>query len=162
MSESTGAAGVRESYAFACMGCGHGWEQSYEIEHHSDPSGKDFVVYRSGGRRVPSPLSRPNCTNCGGHVIRIMKAGQVSSAALSHLFESAPDTTGPVDEMPVSTVGPLPTSRVRAAEPHRPASSAASAPAASAPEASRPETQPELVHWHLSALLKPFQGRKRT
>ncbi len=44
MSEITGQTGprtaatpvVHESYSFACMRCGHGWEQSYEIEHHTD------------------------------------------------------------------------------------------------------------------------------
>ncbi|MEU1025537.1 hypothetical protein ABZ383_06495 [Streptomyces sp. NPDC005900] len=68
-----------ESYAFACMRCGHGWEQSYEIEHHVDAAGQEFVMYRADGLHVPSPLSRPTCLNCGGHVVRIMRAGQVSS-----------------------------------------------------------------------------------
>ncbi|MEU4998309.1 hypothetical protein [Streptomyces sp. NPDC021622] len=76
----TTATGVaHESYAFACMRCGHGWEQSYEIEHHVDAKGKEFVLYVADGRHVPSPLSRPTCLNCGGHVVRIMRAGQVSS-----------------------------------------------------------------------------------
>ncbi|GAA3099424.1 hypothetical protein ACFQ0X_25655 [Streptomyces rectiviolaceus] len=70
---------VHESYAFACMRCGHGWEQSYEIEHHVDGQGKEFVMYVADGRHVPSPLTRPTCLNCGGHVVRIMRAGQVSS-----------------------------------------------------------------------------------
>ncbi|MEV5979205.1 hypothetical protein [Streptomyces sp. NPDC052114] len=70
---------VHESYAFACMKCGHGWEQSYEIEHHVDASGQEFVMYRADGLHVPSPLTRPTCLNCGGHVVRIMRAGQVSS-----------------------------------------------------------------------------------
>ncbi|MGV9878976.1 hypothetical protein [Streptomyces sp. NPDC003006] len=70
---------VHESYAFACMRCGHGWEQSYEIEHHVDTAGQEFVMYRADGLHVPSPLSRPTCLNCGGHVVRIMRAGQVSS-----------------------------------------------------------------------------------
>ncbi|MGE6729718.1 hypothetical protein [Streptomyces sp. NPDC059900] len=70
---------VHESYAFACMRCGHGWEQSYEIEHHVDGEGKEFVMYRADGLHVPSPLTRPTCLNCGGHVVRIMRAGQVSS-----------------------------------------------------------------------------------
>ncbi|MGW0766556.1 hypothetical protein [Streptomyces sp. NPDC002676] len=73
------AAVVHESYAFACMRCGHGWEQSYEIEHHTDAEGKEFVVYVADGRIVPSPLSRPTCHNCDHHVVRIMRAGQVSS-----------------------------------------------------------------------------------
>ncbi|MFE0130357.1 hypothetical protein ACFWY6_01990 [Streptomyces sp. NPDC059037] len=70
---------AHESYAFACMRCGHGWEQSYEIEHHVDAKGKEFVLYVADGRHVPSPLSRPTCLNCDGHVVRIMRAGQVSS-----------------------------------------------------------------------------------
>ncbi|MDT9696755.1 hypothetical protein [Streptomyces sp. P17] len=70
---------VHESYSFACMRCGHGWEQSYEIEHHTDAEGQEFVLYVANGKVVPSPLSRPACQNCDGHVVRIMRAGQVSS-----------------------------------------------------------------------------------
>ncbi|MER6674875.1 hypothetical protein [Streptomyces sp. NPDC000983] len=71
---------VHESYSFACMRCGHGWEQSYEIEHHTDAEGREFVLYVADGRVVPSPLSRPTCVNCDGHVVRLLRAGQVSSA----------------------------------------------------------------------------------
>ncbi|GAB2763738.1 hypothetical protein [Streptomyces bullii] len=71
---------VNESYSFACMRCGHGWEQSYEIEHHTDAEGHEFVLYVADGKVVPSPLSRPTCQNCDGRVVRIMRAGQVSSA----------------------------------------------------------------------------------
>ncbi|WP_210576471.1 hypothetical protein [Streptomyces sp. GESEQ-4] len=71
---------VNESYSFACMRCGHGWEQSYEIEHHTDAEGHEFVMYVADGQIVPSPLSRPTCQNCDNHVVRIMRAGQVSSA----------------------------------------------------------------------------------
>ncbi|WP_369169962.1 hypothetical protein AB5J49_19850 [Streptomyces sp. R28] len=70
---------VHESYSFACMRCGHGWEQSYEIEHHIDGDGREFVMYVADGQVVPSPLSRPTCQNCDNHVVRIMRAGQVSS-----------------------------------------------------------------------------------
>ncbi|MFJ6810107.1 hypothetical protein ACIQRK_29555 [Streptomyces anulatus] len=69
---------VHEAYAFACMKCGYGWEQAYEIEHHVDVHGHAFVVYTADGERVPSPLSTPTCTNCGGHVVRIMRAGRVA------------------------------------------------------------------------------------
>ncbi|MEU3920634.1 hypothetical protein AB0E79_21680, partial [Streptomyces sp. NPDC029004] len=79
MSEITGTPRVHEAYAFACMRCGHGWEQEYEIEHHIDGAGQEYVVYKANGLRVPSPLSSPTCMNCGGHVVRIMRAGQVSS-----------------------------------------------------------------------------------
>ncbi|WP_369235636.1 hypothetical protein AB5J56_26380 [Streptomyces sp. R21] len=74
---------VHESYSFACMRCGHGWEQSYEIEHHRDAEGSEFVTYVADGRVVPSPLSRPSCLNCDSHVVRIMRPGQVSSALKS-------------------------------------------------------------------------------
>jgi len=36
-------------------------------------------MYVAEGQVVPSPLSRPACLNCDGHVVRIMRAGQVSS-----------------------------------------------------------------------------------
>ncbi|MET8574246.1 hypothetical protein [Streptomyces sp. NPDC005012] len=68
---------VHEAYAFACMRCGHGWEQDYEIEHHVRLDGTGVVTYRAGGETVPSPLSRPTCLNCGSHVVRIMRPGVV-------------------------------------------------------------------------------------
>lgn len=80
---STATAVVHESYSFACMRCGHGWEQSYEIEHHIDGNGAETVMYVVDGRVVLSPLSRPTCQNCENHVVRIMRAGQVSSAQSS-------------------------------------------------------------------------------
>jgi len=87
MSEIAGQSGLRgaatavvhESYSFACMRCGHGWEQSYEIEHHNDAEGHEFVMYVAEGQVVPSPLSKPTCHNCDSHVVRIMRPGQVSS-----------------------------------------------------------------------------------
>ncbi|MGP3922353.1 hypothetical protein [Streptomyces sp. 8N616] len=72
---------AHEAYSFACMRCGHGWEQEYEIRHHVDPQGRAFVTYHANGRRVPSPLTRPTCRNCDGHVVRIMRSGQIPSAA---------------------------------------------------------------------------------
>ncbi|MFF0288379.1 hypothetical protein [Streptomyces sp. NPDC005262] len=78
MSE-TAATTVHEAYAFACMRCGYGWEQAYEIEHHVDGSNNDFVIYKANGERVPSPLSKPTCVNCDGHVVRIMRSGRVST-----------------------------------------------------------------------------------
>ncbi|MFF4604518.1 hypothetical protein ACFY12_17545 [Streptomyces sp. NPDC001339] len=75
-----------EAYAFACMRCGHGWEQAYEIVHHIDGKGEPHVVYYADGERVPSPLTRPSCRNCGGDVVRIMRSGQVSK--VSHAIEN--------------------------------------------------------------------------
>ncbi len=81
-SAAAGAPGtpvVHESYSFACLRCGHGWEQSYDIEHHFDAQRKEFVVYKADGRQVPSPLSQPTCDHCDGHVVRIMRPGRVST-----------------------------------------------------------------------------------
>ncbi|MFF5446926.1 hypothetical protein [Streptomyces sp. NPDC012888] len=92
---------VHEAYSFACMRCGYGWEQGYEIEHHTDAHGQPFIVYTVAGERVPSPLSNPTCLNCGGHVVRIMREGQVSSVLgtldrLYHYSRIAPGIAGPV------------------------------------------------------------------
>lgn len=136
MSDITGQTGLRggasavvnESYSFACMRCGHGWEQSYEIEHHTDADGHEFVLYVTGGRVVPSPLSRPACQNCDGHVVRIMRAGQVSSV-LSAVSQRKAPPAGPV-QAPVTA-------------------------AEGRPE-EQPDGQAE-HHWHLSDLLHPFR-----
>ncbi|MEU8569630.1 hypothetical protein AB0C51_14940 [Streptomyces pathocidini] len=72
---------THEAYSFACMRCGHGWEQEYEIRHHVDTEGRAYVTYHAGGERVPSPLTRPTCLNCDGHVVRIMRSGQIPTAA---------------------------------------------------------------------------------
>ncbi|MEV7521689.1 hypothetical protein [Streptomyces sp. NPDC091371] len=91
---------VHEAYSFACMKCGYGWEQGYEIEHHVDGKGEPFIMYTVKGERVPSPLSNPTCLNCGGHVVRIMRAGQVSSVlgTIDRLYHHriAPGIAGPV------------------------------------------------------------------
>jgi hypothetical protein len=120
---------VQEAYAFACMKCGHGWEQAYEIEHHTDGSGHPFIVYRANGERVPSPLSRPSCLNCGGTVVRIMRSGQVSS----------------IQELQRRGSGALPA-----------AAPAAGPVAAGEAEADVPQ-QAQPHHWHLSDLLHPFR-----
>ncbi|WP_033196261.1 hypothetical protein [Streptomyces xiaopingdaonensis] len=73
-----------EAYSFACMKCGHGWEQEYEIHHGAHADGTPYVVYFADGARVPSPLTRPTCDECDGHLVRIMRSGRVSGAA-SHL-----------------------------------------------------------------------------
>ncbi|MEV2193507.1 hypothetical protein AB0I02_21335 [Streptomyces phaeochromogenes] len=125
---------VHESYSFACMRCGHGWEQSYEIEHHLDAEGTEFVMYVADGRVVPSPLSRPSCLNCDGHVVRIMRAGQVSSAQNS-LRRPTPvrPRKAPDNETPES---------------------------AETAENAEPSAGEERHHWHLSDLLHPFHHRK--
>ncbi|MGW1717154.1 hypothetical protein [Streptomyces sp. NPDC002156] len=95
---STATAVVHESYSFACMRCGHGWEQSYEIEHHVDGNGADMVMYVADGRVVPSPLTRPTCQNCDNHVVRIMRAGQVSAVQRSvQRQRSAPEAAPAAD-----------------------------------------------------------------
>ncbi|GAA2385456.1 hypothetical protein GCM10010420_04930 [Streptomyces glaucosporus] len=73
---------VHEEYSFACMHCGYGWEQGYDIRHHVDIDGRPFVTYHdpASGGRVPSPLTRATCPNCETHVVRIMQPGRVSAA----------------------------------------------------------------------------------
>ncbi|WP_128637462.1 hypothetical protein [Streptomyces sp. C] len=82
------------------MKCGYGWEQAYAIEHHVDGKGEPFIMYTVNGERVPSPLSNPTCLNCGGHVVRIMRAGQVSTVlgTIDRLYHHriAPGIAGPV------------------------------------------------------------------
>ncbi|MFJ9559760.1 hypothetical protein ACIRQQ_06930 [Streptomyces fuscichromogenes] len=130
---SAATAVVHESYSFACMRCGHGWEQSYEIEHHTDADNHEFVKYVANGRVVPSPLSRPSCQNCDGQVLRIMRAGQVSSV------------------------------RDAAQRSHRPAVQGRSAGqdgTETGPAAAETSAQAGAVHhWHLSDLLHPFQRK---
>ncbi|MFH8340082.1 hypothetical protein [Streptomyces sp. AM6-12] len=126
----TATAVVHESYSFACMRCGHGWEQSYEIEHHTDADGQQFVLYVADGRIVPSPLRSPRCQNCDGHVLRIMRAGQVSSVRQA----------GARHQHDAPLAGPVEVPRVPAAE----------------GAAGGGGTQ---HHWHLSDLLHPFHRK---
>ncbi|MEU1466903.1 hypothetical protein ABZ434_01545 [Streptomyces sp. NPDC005761] len=121
---------VHEAYAFACMRCGYGWEQAYEIEHHVDASHHAFVVYKADGERVPSPLSTPTCTNCGGHVVRIMRAGRVST--VQQLLQNQNRRQSPADPQPEVPEGEA-------------------VAATAAPGGDR--------HWHLSDLLHPFHRR---
>lgn len=57
---------VHEAYSFACMKCGHGWEQEYEIAHREYADGKPLVVYYANGERVPSPSPGPPVTIATG------------------------------------------------------------------------------------------------
>ncbi|MFG3354180.1 hypothetical protein [Streptomyces sp. NPDC048001] len=133
---------VHEAYSFACMRCGYGWEQSYEIEHHVDTKGRAFVVYRADGERVPSPLSSPTCLNCGGHVVRIMRAGSVSTVQefMEHGHDTEPHDTEPHEDRPA-------------------AAASVPAPAAEEPRPS-PEAAPTGRHRRLSDLLHPFHHRR--
>ncbi|WP_209314939.1 hypothetical protein [Streptomyces bohaiensis] len=68
---------VSESYAFVCLRCTYGWEQTFLIEHHQDENGRPYVLYFVGMERVPSPLARLTCHRCGSHRVRVMQAGTV-------------------------------------------------------------------------------------
>lgn len=136
---------AHESYAFACMRCGHGWEQSYEIQHFTDVEGRPFVVYYADGERVPSPLTHPTCLNCGGHAVRIMRSGQVSRiAGVLHQY-----STTAVPATSQAPAGPL---RPGATGPGE-----AGAPAEKGSAEGGEETRPH--HWHLSDLLHPFHRK---
>ncbi|GAA4688191.1 hypothetical protein GCM10023347_49880 [Streptomyces chumphonensis] len=72
---------VEEAYAFACLACGHSWEQNYRIEHHLDEDNRPYFLYFADSRRVPSPLNRLTCPQCDGHDVRIVRAGQADSVS---------------------------------------------------------------------------------
>ncbi|MFJ5232441.1 hypothetical protein ACIQBJ_21410 [Kitasatospora sp. NPDC088391] len=87
---------VREAYSFACLNCGYGWEQAYDIEHHVGRDGHTVVQYKANGVRVPSPLRELVCPGCGGERVRIMRAGRVADlAALTAPGRPAAETEGP-------------------------------------------------------------------
>ncbi|MDH6112452.1 hypothetical protein P3T36_001335 [Kitasatospora sp. MAP12-15] len=79
---------VQEAYSFACLSCAYGWEQAYDIEHHRARDGHTVIQYHANGVRVPSPLLQPSCPGCGGHTVRIMRAGRVATA--EHSVHHAP------------------------------------------------------------------------
>ena len=93
---------VHEAYAFACLNCGYGWEQAYEIEHRTDAKGQQVIRYQANGVPVPSPLSSPGCPGCGGSHVRILRAGRVAEA---HAFWHAPRPAVHPQPAPESTVG---------------------------------------------------------
>lgn len=70
---------ARESYGFACLRCGHTWEQTYDIERHFDREDQPYFLYYTGGERVPSPLNTLTCWNCGEHTVRITGTARVSA-----------------------------------------------------------------------------------
>ncbi|RDG33957.1 hypothetical protein [Streptomyces corynorhini] len=167
MSEITGTAVAHEAYAFCCMRCGHGWEQSYDIEHYVDGSGQNVVVYKSDGIRVPSPLSSPSCGNCGGHVVRIMRSGQVSSvqalmtehhhpartsrAAKKAAEAKAAETAG-AETAGAETAGAETAGAEAAARDARPDGGISDGP---------DDADHTHHHWHLADLLHPFQHHHR-
>ncbi|MFH9571784.1 hypothetical protein [Streptomyces sp. NPDC017230] len=121
MSESTARTGLRagatavvhESYSFACMRCGHGWEQSFEIEHHKAGDGHEFVLYVTDGHVVPSPLNRPTCAHCDNHVVRIMRPGRVASVRGDGSGQRHQVPPAGPPEVPVVPVAPGPTGERR-------------------------------------------------
>ncbi|MEU9122950.1 hypothetical protein AB0C96_24320 [Streptomyces sp. NPDC048506] len=129
---------AHEAYSFACMRCGHGWEQAYEIVHQIDGKGELHVIYYADGERVPSPLTRPTCLNCGSNVVRIMRSGQVSmvsdAIASMHQRQNGGEKGGKKKAAPSGA------SADRTAE-------------------DRPEGGKH--HWHLSDLLHPFQHHRK-
>ncbi|MFE2600673.1 hypothetical protein ACFXCZ_29960 [Streptomyces sp. NPDC059396] len=156
MSDITGTAVAHEAYAFCCMRCGHGWEQAYDIEHHVDGSGQNYVTYKTDGLRVPSPLSSPSCVNCGGHVVRIMRSGQVSSVRAL--------MTGQVPGQAPARSGRSGNSGEAIPEGSAEEISAGSAHVASASDGTAQAHDQghhwNWSHWHLSDLLHPFSHRK--
>ncbi|MEE1799053.1 hypothetical protein ACIQVO_28565 [Streptomyces sp. NPDC101062] len=166
MSEITGTAVVHEAYAFCCMRCGHGWEQAYDIEHHVDGSGQNVVVYKAEGVRVPSPLSSPTCQNCGGHVVRIMRSGQVSSVRALMTEQHHPAKTAKAAKATKTAkaskaAGTAEDEGGAGTEAQPGEEIPAQAPGGEIPAGSAGKTAEGHHHWHLSDLLHPFQHHHR-
>jgi hypothetical protein len=101
----TPAETIREAYSFACLSCGYGWEQAYDIEHHVTRDGHTVFEYHANGVRVPSPLLKPVCPGCGGHTVRIMREGRVATAESSaHHAPGYPEHAAPA--VPVAAAVP--------------------------------------------------------
>ncbi|BDM66716.1 hypothetical protein HEK616_02030 [Streptomyces nigrescens] len=137
---------AHEAYSFACMKCGYGWEQAYEIVHQLDTKGRERVVYYTDGERVPSPLTCPTCLSCGSNVVRIMRSGQVSmvSHAIANMHQ----------RQPAGEKGPRAEKHDRNEKKGTPAAERTGSTAEAPPEAGK-------HHWHLSDLLHPFQHHRR-
>ncbi|MFJ8142777.1 hypothetical protein [Streptomyces sp. NPDC096013] len=73
---------VQRPYSFVCLDCGHGWEDTYDIDVTVDEEAQINAVYHLDGRRVPSPLQSPRCPSCENRKIRIMRPGRVATARL--------------------------------------------------------------------------------
>jgi hypothetical protein len=101
-----GADTVQEAYSFACLNCGYGWEQAYDIEHHRAQDGHLVIQYRANGVRVPSPLLKPTCPGCGGHTVRIMRAGRI--ATVEHSWHHAPGYAAHAEPQTGPATAPLP------------------------------------------------------
>ncbi|MFE0465005.1 hypothetical protein ACFW1A_37700 [Kitasatospora sp. NPDC058965] len=97
---------VQEAYSFACLNCGYGWEQGYDIEHHRARDGHLVIQYHANGVRVPSPLLKPTCPGCGGHTVRIMRAGRI--ATVEHSWHHAPGYAGHAEPDSAVPTPPLP------------------------------------------------------
>ncbi|UNO41566.1 hypothetical protein [Streptomyces sp. MST-110588] len=156
---------AHEAYAFACMRCGYGWEQSYEIVHHVDAQGRTHCWYYADGERVPSPLTRPTCLNCGGNVVRIMRSGQVSmvSDAMANMYRRYPsgaaEARGGAGAGAVPQQGTDSSDGVGTAGVGKAGTGPASAGAARAADGTRERAGHH--HWHLSDLLHPFQHHRK-
>jgi len=66
---------VAETFAFACAGCGHGWEATFRLMFFTDPmdlSGLTTQEYvDEAGRAVRSPLTDAVCPKCGGRKVSV-------------------------------------------------------------------------------------------
>jgi hypothetical protein len=71
-------AGLQEAFAFTCLHCGHGWEQTYDVEIHLDAESREIRYYYADGKRLPPPLMA-ECPNCGERKARILRAGVVAA-----------------------------------------------------------------------------------
>jgi DNA-directed RNA polymerase subunit M/transcription elongation factor TFIIS len=66
---------VRETFAFACGNCGHGWEATFRLMFFTDPldtTGRTTQEYvDEDGAAVRSPLTDAVCGKCGSRRVRV-------------------------------------------------------------------------------------------
>jgi len=66
---------VPETFAFACGGCGHAWEATFQLMFFTDPldaSGLTTQEYvDEAGRAVRSPLADAVCPRCGSRRVSL-------------------------------------------------------------------------------------------
>jgi hypothetical protein len=75
---------VPETFAFACGGCGHTWEATFQLMFFTDPldaSGLTTQEYvDEAGKAIRSPLADAVCPRCGGRKVHVLEAGLAERA----------------------------------------------------------------------------------
>lgn len=73
---------VRRACSFACLDCGHGWQDTYDIDVTVNEHARITAACRLDGTFAPPPLQSPRCPSCKSHKIRIMRPARGASPYL--------------------------------------------------------------------------------